>query len=78
MFTGVLVTEKHGQIFTGGLKVCNEDEASFVRHFISGRFRACPEIQSLSGTDFAPIFSPGKLPMQNVSGHLDGGVLFVN
>ena len=25
MFTWVLVTEKHDQIFTGELKVCNED-----------------------------------------------------
>ena len=80
MFTGVLVTEKHGKIFTRELKVCNEgqhdywrgtvstfkyllkflsgvrlfaSEISFVRHFVPGRFIACP------GTDFALIFSPG-------------------
>ena len=58
IFTGVLVTEGYGEIFSG--EVCNEDS-------ITGRFTAYP------GTNFAPIFSPGKSPGKDVPGHLDRG-----
>ena len=34
MFTGVLVTEKHGQIFTGELKFCNEDSEGSSELFL--------------------------------------------
>ena len=72
MFTGALMTEKHGQTFTGELKLCSEGGISFGRELflhrsnfqislrrlpvVPGRFTACP------GTDFAVIFSPGKAP----------------
>ena len=37
MLTGVLVTEKYGQIFTGELELCSEDSVNICRElFLCG------------------------------------------
>ena len=61
-----------GELFLGGNNFQTfllAAEVSLVRLFVPGRFKACP------GTDFPPIFSPGKSPGVECTGSLRQGCI---